>query len=67
MTADEAFHPFRSFFRFVQRQRWAVFFYLSILMHLSLFTHLAIQGLKAQELEICNKPQIQLMAQVMPA
>ncbi len=58
---------FRNFLSYVQRQRWALFFYLSILMHLSLFTHLAIQGLKAQELEICNKPQIQLMAQMVPA
>lgn len=56
-----------AFFDFVKKQRWSLFFYLSILMHLSLFTHLAIQGLKTQELEICNKPQIQLMAQVMPA
>lgn len=36
-------------------------------MHLSLFTHLAIQGLKTQEVEICNKPQITLMAQMVPA
>jgi hypothetical protein len=59
--------PVVAFFGFVKKQRWSLFFYLSILMHLSLFTHLAIRGMKAQEIEICNKPQIQLMAQVMPA
>lgn len=56
-----------SFFEFVNRQRWALFFYFSVLVHLSLFTHLAIKGLREQEIEICNKPQIQITAQVVPS
>jgi hypothetical protein len=56
-----------NFFRFVNRQRWALFFYISILLHLSFFTHLVIRGLIAKELEICNEPKIQLMAQIVPA
>lgn len=61
--AETALHSLLSF---IQRQRWALFFYLSALIHLSLFTHLAIHGLPVQELEICNRPTIQLMAQVVP-
>jgi hypothetical protein len=57
---------FGQFLGFVHRQRWALFFYLSLLMHLSLFTHLAIRGLKAKDVEICNQPQIQLSARVVP-
>ncbi len=56
----------RRFFSYIHRQRWALFLYLSALIHLSLFTHLAIHGTPVQEMEICNKPMIQLMAQVVP-
>jgi hypothetical protein len=61
--AQTAFH---NFFTFIQRQRWALFLYLSALIHLSLFTHLVIRGTPTQEMVICNKPMIQLMAQVVP-
>ncbi|MBV6493528.1 MAG: hypothetical protein LDLANPLL_01551 [Turneriella sp.] len=54
------------FLQYVNKQRWALFLYLSFLLHLSLFTHLAIRGLGAQEIQICNKPQIHLLAQVVP-
>lgn len=57
---------FNNFLSFVHRQRWALFLYLSALIHLSLFTHLVIKGTTAQDMEICNKPMIQLMAQVVP-
>lgn len=56
-----------NFLAYAKRQRWALFFYFSLLVHLSLFTHLAIYGLKKQELEICNQPMIQIQAQVVPA
>ena len=62
-----ATEAFTGFLRYVNRQRWALFFYLSALMHLSLFTHLAIKGTTAKEIEICNQPMIQLMAQVVPS
>ncbi|AFM11860.1 hypothetical protein [Turneriella parva] len=55
-----------SFWAFVQRQRWALFLYLSALMHLSLFTHLAIKGTPVNELAICNQPLMQLSVQMMP-
>lgn len=58
--------PVRNFFAYIYRQRWALFLYLSALLHLSLFTHLAIKGTPIEEMEICNKPVIQLMAQVVP-
>ena len=51
---------------FVQRQRWALFLYLSALMHLSLFTHLAIKGTPVNELAICNQPMMQMSVQMMP-
>ncbi|HRP68389.1 MAG TPA: hypothetical protein PLY93_02540, partial [Turneriella sp.] len=56
-----------SFLHFLGRQRWSLFLYLSAILHLSLFTHLWIKGLKTQEIEICNQPQISLMAQVTPS
>ncbi len=55
-----------SFVTFVQRQRWALFLYLSALMHLSLFTHLAIKGTPVNELAICNQPMMQMSVQMMP-
>jgi len=58
---------FAALAHFVARQRWMLFLYLSGLIHLSFFTHLAITGLKAQEIEICNEPKIQIIAQVVPA
>ncbi|MCX7632058.1 MAG: hypothetical protein N2Z22_01855 [Turneriella sp.] len=51
---------------FLRAQRWALFFYLSVVVHLSLLVHLIIRGIPIQELVICNKPTIQLSAQVVP-
>jgi len=59
-------NAFHSLLSYIERQRWALFLYISALVHLSLFTHLAIRGTPVQELQICNKPVIQLMAQVVP-
>jgi hypothetical protein len=57
---------FNSFLGFIRKQRWAMFFYASALMHLSLFTHLAIKGMQEQPIEICNLPLKQLSVQVVP-
>lgn len=61
-----AIEIFTGFFQFIHRQRWALFLWLSALIHLSFFTHLAIKGMTAKELEVCNQPMIQLSAQVVP-
>jgi len=58
---------FSHFLEFARHQRWALFFYLSILIHLALIVHMAIKGTYATEKEYCNLPQvIQLSAQVTP-
>ncbi len=55
---------FKNVLAFIAEKRWVLLFYTSALIHLSLFTHMAIHGTPVQEIVICNEPQIQLMAQV---